>query len=66
MDKAFSNDPFLTTDQLQVKFNQNFLGFEFSAFEYRNSERIRYKYRLEGVDEDWVRAMTGTQSTTRI
>ncbi|MFH0756015.1 MAG: ATP-binding protein [Bacteroidota bacterium] len=45
----------LKTDQLQVKFNQNFLGFEFSAFEYRNSDRIRYKYRLEGVDEDWVR-----------
>ena len=45
----------LNTDQLQVKFNQNFLGFDFSAFEYRNSDRIRYKYRLDGVDEDWVR-----------
>jgi signal transduction histidine kinase/CheY-like chemotaxis protein len=44
----------LKTDQLKVKFNQNFLGFEFSAFEYRNSDRVRYKYRLEGLDEDWV------------
>ena len=45
----------LKTDQVVLKFNQNFLGFEFSAFAYRNSDRIRYKYRLEGVDEDWVR-----------
>ena len=46
----------LKTDQIKLKYNQNFLGFEFSAFSYRNSERIQYKYRLKGVDEDWVKS----------
>ncbi|MDX2432413.1 MAG: ATP-binding protein [Bacteroides sp.] len=46
----------LKTDQIKLKHNQNFLGFEFSAFSYRNSERIQYKYQLKGVDEDWIKS----------
>ena len=46
----------LKTDQIKLKHDQNFLGFEFSAFSYRNSERIQYKYQLKGVDEDWIKS----------
>jgi len=35
---------------------QNFISFEFAAFNYINAEKNQYKYMLEGVDPDWVEA----------
>jgi PAS domain S-box-containing protein len=32
------------------------LEFEYSAIDYQAPERIRYRYRLEGYQEDWVEA----------
>ncbi|WP_160713848.1 sensor histidine kinase [Chitinophaga solisilvae] len=34
---------------------QNFISIEFKSLQYHH-EKIRYLYKLEGVDEDWVRA----------
>ncbi|MCF8378663.1 MAG: response regulator [Bacteroidales bacterium] len=42
------------TKSLQLSHNQNYLGFKFSALEYRNTERVKYRYKLEGVDKDWI------------
>ena len=53
-DEAVLRKSILQTDQIRLQYNQNFIGFSFSAFCYRNSERVQYKYMLEGVDEDWV------------
>ncbi len=39
---------------LNLKFNQNFLGFEFAVLDYTAPSENRYKYILEGLDEDWV------------
>lgn len=38
---------------LNLKFNQNFLGFGFAVLDYTNPSENKYKYKLEGLDEDW-------------
>ena len=44
------------TDELVLSHQQNFLTFEFSAFNYINTQKNQYQYMLEGVDHDWVEA----------
>ncbi|GGH63442.1 AraC-like DNA-binding protein [Filimonas zeae] len=49
------------TKQLELSHDQNFLRFEFSALNYLNPSRTRYRYRLAGVDADWQEAYAGAQ-----
>lgn len=50
------------TENIELDYNQNFLTFEFSALNYLNGERTYYRYRLEGVDKDWIRVFAGGQN----
>lgn len=38
---------------LTLNHDQNFLSFTFAAIEFRSPEKIRYRYYLEGVEEEW-------------
>ena len=42
------------TQEIELNYNQNFIAFEFSALNYFNRERTFYRYRLEGIDRDWM------------
>ena len=44
--------------EVRLPFDQNFVGFHFVALDYDAPEKIRYYYRLEGFDADWVSADT--------
>lgn len=46
------------TTQLALRHDQNQLTFEFGVMDYTNSANNRYRYRLEGIDNDWVEAGT--------
>jgi ligand-binding sensor domain-containing protein/cbb3-type cytochrome oxidase subunit 3 len=37
-----------------LKYNQNYLTFDYSGIYFSNPEKIRYEYKLEGVDENWL------------
>ncbi|PSL34193.1 hybrid sensor histidine kinase/response regulator transcription factor [Dyadobacter jiangsuensis] len=37
---------------------QNFLTVEFAAMQFNRSDKIRYRYQLEGVDEHWIETET--------
>ncbi|MCX6250940.1 MAG: triple tyrosine motif-containing protein [Bacteroidetes bacterium] len=41
-----------------LKADQNNLVFRYTAICFRNVEQIRYQYKLEGYDKDWVHAET--------
>ena len=41
---------------LKLNYTQNFLSFEFAALELSAPSEISYSYRMDGVDESWVRA----------
>lgn len=46
------------TQQLDLRHDQNLLTFEFGVMDYTNSANNRYRYRLQGIDDDWVEAGT--------
>lgn len=39
---------------IHLKYNQNFIAFEFAALGFTQPENNEYAYQLEGLDEDWV------------
>ena len=41
---------------VRVKPGSQSLEIQYTALSFLDSERIRFKYRLEGLDRDWVEA----------
>lgn len=39
---------------LELEFKQNMFTIEFAALEFTASDRNRYKYMMEGFDQDWI------------
>lgn len=48
---------------LKLPYNQNHLRFSFIGVETTLPERIRYKYMLEGLDDDWLPLTDETHAT---
>ena len=42
------------TKEIVFKHTDYIFAFEFSALNYRQSEKNRFSYRLEGFDKDWI------------
>ncbi|GAB3993402.1 two-component regulator propeller domain-containing protein [Spirosoma daeguense] len=42
--------------QLTLRYDQNFVRFEFAALNFTNTEKNQYQYKLDGIDPDWVQA----------
>ena len=42
------------TDRLTFTHNQNIISFEFAALNYAAPHKNRYRYRLEGFEDDWI------------
>ncbi|MEN8120860.1 MAG: two-component regulator propeller domain-containing protein [Bacteroidota bacterium] len=57
--RLFFNKPVYEMDEIVLKHNEDVFSFEFVAIEYKNPDQIKYKYMLEGFDEDWINC--GTQ-----
>ncbi|HEY3645478.1 MAG TPA: two-component regulator propeller domain-containing protein [Gammaproteobacteria bacterium] len=47
----------------QLRYRDNILGFEFAAFDYAEPAHNRFRYMLEGFDEDW-RSTNGERDVT--
>jgi signal transduction histidine kinase/DNA-binding response OmpR family regulator len=41
--------------ELTLPYNQNFLTFYFSALEFNEPAKLQYRYRMTGIDKDWIR-----------
>jgi signal transduction histidine kinase/ligand-binding sensor domain-containing protein/DNA-binding response OmpR family regulator len=44
----------ILTKTIQLQYDQNEFSFEFTAINYLQPEKNRYKYKLEGFQKDWV------------
>ncbi len=55
-----------TTKSIVLNYNQNFISVDFSALNYVNPTQTYYRYRLEGVDDNWreIVAQNGTGSAS--
>ena len=40
--------------ELELNSKQNFFTIYFSALDFRNESKIKYAYKLDGVDDEWV------------
>lgn len=43
----------LLTKKIELNYNNNFIGFEFSAQDYQKPLLIQYEYMLEGFENEW-------------
>ncbi|MCB2221373.1 MAG: histidine kinase [Bacteroidetes bacterium] len=41
-------------DTIHLRHDENFFSFEISALDYTNPSKNKYRYFLEGVDNDWI------------
>ena len=53
IDRLLSEKPEVT-----IRHNQNAFSISFAALDYSEFEQIRYAYKLEGFDRDWVKINT--------
>jgi ligand-binding sensor domain-containing protein/signal transduction histidine kinase len=42
------------SDEIKLKYNENYFSFNFFLVDYKNTDKNEYAYMLEGVDKDWV------------
>ena len=47
------NNAMAATDTLLLRYNQNFFSIGFSGLNYGNPSESHFRYKLEGIDEDW-------------
>jgi len=45
-------------EKISLAWNDNSIGFEFVAINFRSSQQTHYEYKLEGLERDWVQAGT--------
>lgn len=49
-------------ERIEIQPNEQNLKIEFSTLDYLHAARIRYAYRMEGVDNDWTELPPGKNS----
>jgi signal transduction histidine kinase/ligand-binding sensor domain-containing protein len=50
-------------DTLSLQYRQNILTLRYVAMDYRKHASLRYRYRLEGFDKDWIDAASANEAT---
>lgn len=58
---TFQNYP----NTLNLPYNLNHLTFHFSAIDWAAPHKIRYSYKMEGLDKDWSNPQTKTEADYR-
>lgn len=46
------------TATIDLAWDDNSIGFEFVAINYRSAQQTRYEYKLEGLENEWIQAGT--------
>jgi len=55
MDKSGSVEKDIThSSHLEIHYNANLISFDFAALGFSNIKEIKYAYKLEGYDKDWI------------
>jgi len=53
--KDYNTDSLIFLEKkIDLKYNQNFLAFEFAALDFTSPDANRYQYKLDGLDKDWT------------
>lgn len=52
------------SEHLRLDYQHTVFGFDFAALDYRGPGSVHYRYRLEGLNDDWVPLLPGQHSVT--
>jgi signal transduction histidine kinase/ligand-binding sensor domain-containing protein/DNA-binding response OmpR family regulator len=52
-----------TTKEVTLRYNQNMITFDYAALNYAKSNKNRYSYKLEGLEDRWINAGNRTTVT---
>jgi len=52
-DNVVLKNAMAATDTLRLRYNQNFFSIGYSGLNYVNPLESHFRYKLEGIDEDW-------------
>ncbi len=55
--------PLREIGEIELGYKDSVIAFEFAALDYTAPHKNRYRYRLEGFDENWVEAGTQRRAT---
>jgi signal transduction histidine kinase/ligand-binding sensor domain-containing protein/DNA-binding response OmpR family regulator len=55
-----------TTEEIKLKYNQNFLGIEFAVLDFKNPEKIQYAFILENFEEKWNYVINQNKAVYRV
>ena len=53
-DKPVGILPSESRTEFRLAYDQNFVSFDFLAFDYSDPTRIQYAYRMEGLEKEWI------------
>lgn len=51
---------FPINENIKLNYYENFIGLNFISLDYNNPSKNFYKYKLEGIDKDWIEARNVT------
>ncbi|MFD1143465.1 ATP-binding protein [Larkinella insperata] len=53
-DESPLTQPIQGVDRIELPHNQNFLTIRFAALQFNNPPKNRYRYQLQGLDDNWI------------
>lgn len=59
--RVLLNESVTKLKEIKLKYDQGYISFGFVALNYQNPERVKYAYKMTGLDENYINA-----GTTRI
>lgn len=52
--RVLLNNAISETKDLTLKYNENYISFEFVALNFENPEQVQYAYRMGGLDDEFI------------
>jgi signal transduction histidine kinase/ligand-binding sensor domain-containing protein/DNA-binding response OmpR family regulator len=53
-DRVLLDKPISQSDRIALKHFENTISFEFAALDFAAPDKVRYAYKLDGLDKDWT------------
>jgi signal transduction histidine kinase/DNA-binding response OmpR family regulator/ligand-binding sensor domain-containing protein len=53
-DERMSATPLAMVEKIEFEYTENSIGFELAAIQFNSPEKNKFRYRLVGVDADWI------------
>jgi signal transduction histidine kinase/ligand-binding sensor domain-containing protein len=52
------------TERVRLGYRDDVFGFSFASLDYRSADRVGYRYRLDGLHDEWIPTLPDQRSVT--